>query len=422
MLAKTLFSNPHSHSPSSIATGERVNSARQLILDLFKADRDLFDVVFVANATAGIKLVAEGFNASAEEFRFTYLEDVHTSLIGITGLASCSGKCLSESEVDKWLKETDTGSGLFAYPAQSNFNGRRFPLEWITSLRESHPGWYTLLDAASFLTTTPLDYSDASRAPHFTVLSLYKIFGYPDLGVLIVKKEAGDILIQRHYFGGGTRNTLSADGKWRTPRDTLHEALEDGTLPFHTIAALEAALNNYRRLFGSHLNVSRHAAAVTRLAYKFLSSIRHLNGRPVCKLYSSLNNGPILAFNLTDPNGNLLGFSNFERFASLRGFALRTGGLCNPGGVQRSLEIPKEELAEIFESGKICDDDIDMIEGKVMGVIRISFGACSMVEDVYPFIRLILEFYETIEHTEIRLLQNRSSMTRSQLSCNGHVG
>jgi molybdenum cofactor sulfurtransferase len=45
----------------------------------------------------------------------------------------------------------------------------------------AQPGLYSLLDAASFLTTTPLDYSDATNAPDFTV---YKIFRYPDLGAV----------------------------------------------------------------------------------------------------------------------------------------------------------------------------------------------------------------------------------------------
>ena len=169
-LCTTLLSNPHSHSPSSIDTAERVTRVRHLVLEFFKADPQDFDIVFVANATAGIKLVADGFAGSTGGFSYTYLRDAHTSLVGVTGLASQS-KCLSEEEMANWLESGAQKDvrGLFAYPAQSNFNGRRFPLEWAKCLRENKPGWFSLLDAASFLTTTPLDYSDSASAPDFTV-------------------------------------------------------------------------------------------------------------------------------------------------------------------------------------------------------------------------------------------------------------
>ena len=119
------------------------------------------------------------------------------------------------------------------------------------------------------------------------MLSFYKIFGYPDLGAIIVRRDAGHVLLQRRYFGGGTRAAITANS-FHAPRKELHEALEDGTLPFHTILALDASLNNFTRLFGSHLNVSRHAALVSRLTHTLLSSLRHHNGQRVCQLYSSL--------------------------------------------------------------------------------------------------------------------------------------
>lgn len=211
---------------------------------MLNADPELLDIIFVANATAGIKLVVEGFCGSPNGFRFTFLRDAHTSLVGGKGLAK-EFACPSEDEVVEWLREPTNGDrpGLFAYPAQSNFNGRRFPLEWVTQLRE-HPGWYSLLDAASYLTTTPLDYS--AVAPDFTVLSFYKIFGFPDLDAIIVRRDTGHILFQRDHCGGGTRAAMTADG-YHVARKEIHEALEDGTLPFHTILALDAAFNNYAR-------------------------------------------------------------------------------------------------------------------------------------------------------------------------------
>src|SRR5271154_4655036 len=96
-LTSTLLSNPHSHSASAIETDNRIKSIRLRILQLFNASPKLFDVVFVPNATGGIKLIADGFSASRRGFRYRYLRDAHTSLLGVTGLARESG----------WLTEDD---------------------------------------------------------------------------------------------------------------------------------------------------------------------------------------------------------------------------------------------------------------------------------------------------------------------------
>lgn len=357
--------------------------------------------------------MADGFSGGEVGFRYKYLLDVHTSLVGVSALAQES-KCLSESETARWLKsdkvERDQRPGLFAYPAQSNFNGRRFPLEWIQLARRH--GWYSLLDAASYLTTTPLDYSDASAAPDFTVLSFYKIFGYPDLGAIVVRRDAGHILRQRRYFGGGTRAAVTSDS-FHAPRPGLHDALEDGTLPFHTILALDSALNTFSRLYGPFVNISRHAAIVSRLMFTLLSSLRHHNGRRVCQLYSSpSNSGPIIAFNLISADGSPIGFASFEQLSSLRNIALRTGGMCNPGGVEQCLNLQDLEIKRNFEAGKVCGDDMDVVAGKYTGVIRVSFGACSTIEDVTAFVDFIKEFY--VEKEPIAVMNGiepRTTMT-----------
>lgn len=404
-LSTNLLSNPHSQSPSSIATGNRVESVRQQVLQFFRADPKSFEVVFVANATAGIKLIADGFAGSVNGFRYKYLRDAHTSLVGVSALA-LEHKPLSEDEVDEWLKSgliLNKGNinGLFAYPAQSNFNGQRFPLEWIHLLRKNCPGWYSLLDASSLLTTTPLEYSDAMVAPDFTVFSFYKIFGYPDLGAIIVRRDAAHMLIQRRFFGGGTRAALTVEA-WNLPHEEIHEALEDGTLPFHTILALEASFYNHTRLFGAHINVARHAAAVTRLAHSLLSSLTHYNGETLCKIYSTINQGPIIAFNLVSAGGSPIGYKSVEKELALRNFAVRTGGMCNPGGVEKYMELGNGGLEHLFRIGKVCGDQRDIINGRNIGVIRVSFGASSTFEEVYALVDFLRDFY--VEKTTAKAL------------------
>jgi molybdenum cofactor sulfurtransferase len=129
-----LFGNPHSASPSSQQSTQLVEDARLELLRFFKADSEEYDLVFTANATAAIKLVMEACREQEDGFWYGYHVDSHTSLVGVRESAQehrCFG---SDEEVDSWIEagkeDTTRRAKLFAYPAQSNMNGRRLPLDW----------------------------------------------------------------------------------------------------------------------------------------------------------------------------------------------------------------------------------------------------------------------------------------------------
>ncbi len=89
--------------------------------------------------------------------------------------------------------------GLFAYPGQSNLTGRRLPLGWPRRIREAKGklrNTYTLLDAAALAMTSPMArvFADPNAAPDFVCVSFYKVFGFPDLGGLVVRKDSGHVL------------------------------------------------------------------------------------------------------------------------------------------------------------------------------------------------------------------------------------
>lgn len=150
------------------------------MLEFFKADPEVFDLVFVANATAAIKLVGESFHDCAlsqkKAFWYGYHNDAHTSLVGVREYSNVSRCFKDDEEVDAWIEEggtnghwhesgteggltnkhedgTENGNengsgngsgngrgngrgnerspaqlGLFAYPGQSNMTGRRLPV------------------------------------------------------------------------------------------------------------------------------------------------------------------------------------------------------------------------------------------------------------------------------------------------------
>lgn len=176
---------------------------------------------------------------------FCYLEDNHTSVVGMRETVRRHGTrvvCTTAQNVKTKGHRLNTTNRpncvqkqsevhLFAYPAQSNFSGQKYPLNWIKQLPsgeiyisglEHLPGqWMVVLDAASHVCTSPLDLT--SNPAHFVALSFYKMFGYPTgLGALLVRNDCASFL-QKDYYGGGTvLATVSRTGL-HVPRPQLHE-------------------------------------------------------------------------------------------------------------------------------------------------------------------------------------------------------
>ena len=260
-----------------------------------------------------------------------------------------------------------------------------------------------MLDAAALVSTTPLDLGNAEDAPDFTVLSLYKVFGFPDLGALIVRQASAPIFDKRRYFGGGTvEMVVCLKEEWHAKKaDSLHERLEDGTLPIHSIMALDSAMSVHQELYTSLEHVSRHTTSLITKLYKTLSVLRHGNGQLVCQIYKDFastygdpaTQGPIIAFNLQNQHGGWISNAEVEKLAAIKNLQLRTGGLCNPGGVASSLGLAPWEMRDNFSAGQRCGNDIDVIHAKPTGMIRVSLGATSTLKDVYSLVTFLREFF-----------------------------
>ncbi|KAF2090659.1 PLP-dependent transferase [Saccharata proteae CBS 121410] len=442
-MISNLYGNPHSTSSSSQLSGRRVDDARLRLLRLFNADPQDFDVVFVANATAGIKLVMEAFRDRSHGFSYGYHCDSHTSLVGMRETALTYRCFASDAEVENWIGDEFAAReaaktdmlDLFAYPAQSNMNGRRLPLDWSAKLRSRKNTTHTLLDAAAHVSTAPLDFSDEASAPDFTCLSLYKIFGFPDIGALIVRKAAGHVFQHRRYFGGGTVDMVVAcsgsTALQRTRRgsqldharksETLHDQLEDGTLPIHSIMALHSAIDVHQELFGTLEEISKNTAILCRKLYDGLSSLHHWNGTRVCEIYTAQSDygnpkvqGPILAFNIRNGEGVWASTTEVERLAAIKGIHLRVGSLCNPGGTAASLDLSPWEMRRNFSAGQRCGSENDIMGGKPTGMIRVSLGAMSTLKDIAKFLEFMREFFvESAAPSPSSLPQLRSPLPQA---------
>lgn len=267
-LLKNTYGNPHSGCLSSELSSEVIDNIRKEILSFFNTSSEKYHVVFTSNATNGLQLIAENFTFGTEAHHhfshqeanssvrstkwFVYLQDNHTSVVGIRTNALSKGVKIRPvtyeesskeklnidpanpaqfSESNHFIDAEKSGSfsaqfnhddknheinNLFAFPAMSNFSGHKYPLEWINFVQDSGPfskkefgKWFVLLDAASFVSTSPLDLG--SYQPDFVPISFYKLFGFPTgLGALIVSVR-GSYALKKSYFGGGTVSAYSSN-------------------------------------------------------------------------------------------------------------------------------------------------------------------------------------------------------------------
>lgn len=291
---------------------------------------------------------------------------------------------------------------LFAYPGQSNMTGRRLPLTWSKQLRNSRHNAYTLLDAAALSTCSQLELD--RDEPDFTAVSFYKIFGVPDIGGLIIRKDSAHMLQKRRYFGGGTvEMVIVLDATWHAKKieGAIHNQLEEGTLPFYSIIALGHALNIHKRLFISMSQISSHTGWLGQHAYTSILSMRHDNGASVVISYKdeeaiygdAKTQGATIAFNIMRQDQSLVPYTDVETAADKENIYVRSGGLYNAGGIATYLKWPEQHLIKAYAMGHRCNKAISLVQGQATGVVRISMGAMSTKGDVAAFIEFVRRRY-----------------------------
>ncbi|XP_050343262.1 molybdenum cofactor sulfurase [Nymphalis io] len=427
-LLKNVYMNPHSDK----YTRDCIEQIRCMVLNHFNTDNLTYTVIFTSGTTQSLKLVLETFqfhnnNDDALKGSFIYLRDNHTSVIGLRELAENKNVDvvhISHNEFLSSLKILQTSNNLqernknksntlLVYPAQSNFNGFKYPLNHLDNIKNGclqgylkkqlcdvNCNWYILLDAASLIATNKLDLSVTQ--PDFVCLSFYKIFGFPTgLGALLVKNNSADVLSQKKYFGGGTVDIVLSSEDYHVKRNILYERLEDGTQPFLSIIALKHCFEIISLLIPKVVNnnvmdtISYHTYYLAKDLYEQLKNLKHENGNKAAILYMDSDfmdiktQGGIVTFNLLRKNGSYIGYVEFQHMADLFNISVRTGCFCNSGSCQRHLKISNKEMKAMHNAGHKCGDEIDLIDGKPTGAIRVSFGYYNTFDDVDKLILMI---------------------------------
>ncbi|CAH9115320.1 unnamed protein product [Cuscuta epithymum] len=435
-LNSTVYGNPHSQSSCSMSSNDRVQEARQQVLEFFNAPPLEYSCIFTSGATAALKLVGETFPWCSES-SFMYTMENHNSVLGIREYALNKGATVfavdardndnSQSNQSTFkishrpiqrrfeaelLEEGSTEKiyNLFALPSECNFSGRRFNLDLVNFVKEDsndifgsslpHRGkWLVLIDAAKGCATNPPDLN--KYRADFVVMSFYKMFGYPTgLGALIVRNEVAKLL-RKTYFSGGTVAAAIADTDFFKRRAGVEEFFEDGTVSFLSISSI---LHGFRALSALTVtSISRHTTSLATYVRRELLALRHENGHYACTIYGvktpqmlPSNVGPIVSFNLKRPDGTWYGYREVENLASLAGIQLRTGCFCNPGACAKYLGLSHLDLLSNIEAGHACWDDQDVLNGKPTGAVRVSFGYMSTFEDARKFMEFIERSFVSI--------------------------
>lgn len=394
-----IYCNPHTNfghtSPHLPDIQPLIREARQIILRFFNTSESTYTVIFTSGATASLKLVADTYRWSDRPY-FAYLDQCHTSVVGMRELAH-SHLPLSPSEVPERLSSQPSNKkGIFAFSAMSNFCGSKFPMKNWTELAHGHD-WHVLLDAATLVSTNPLDLTDIQ--PDFVVLSFYKLFGYPTgIGALLVKNSSLNTL-NKKYFGGGTVEMNLTREKCHVAKKACPEDyFEDGTLPYLSILALRHGFDSIKRI--GMYQIALHTFSLAKFLYNRLIRLKYDNGQPVVELYVGptgfddfTKQGGMLNFNILRPDGSHFGFTEFRKIAIHNHVVVRVGCFCNIGACQTYLGITDEDVKSNHAAGHVCGDNIDVMGGKPTGSIRVSFGYYSLKQDADKVVALIEEHF-----------------------------
>ncbi|HVF40610.1 MAG TPA: aminotransferase class V-fold PLP-dependent enzyme [Gemmatimonadaceae bacterium] len=390
-----LFGNPHSESEPSIRSTDAIERARAAVLHFVGGRDEEHVVVFTANTTAAIKLVAESFPFGPDQ-PLVLAADNHNSMNGVREYARRAGAPVQYVPLDDELRLDDPlryltnqnrrSGGLFGFPAQSNFSGVKHALSLVADARMR--GWSVLLDAAAYLPTNPFRLADIPA--DFVVMSLYKICGYPTgVGVLVARRDSL-VRFVRPWFAGGTVEYASVQHGTHLLRERGlgAAAFEDGTPSFLSIGAVEAGLDGLGNIGMERIN--NRVTALTSYMVERLRELQHDDGTSLVEIHGPSNGrerGATVAFNVRKRDGRYVPYSSVELRARSAGVALRGGCFCNPGAAEaafgfpgeataRCLKIAAEEGFSIPRLSECLGPDIPV------GAVRASLGIPSSYGDI----------------------------------------
>ncbi|OHT09204.1 MOSC N-terminal beta barrel domain containing protein [Tritrichomonas foetus] len=388
-LMKDCIQNPHSASQISRTSNETARLRNEL-LKHFNTSPDEYIVAFSHNTTTGAQTIASLLNLDNIS-SFHYLFDNHNSIIGLATLLKgrkpeIEIKCIKNIEND-----SINSNALFAFPMNSNFNGKKYPLEWI-ELIQNH-GSFVLFDAAS--TCSP----DLSKfKPDFVVLSLLKLFGAHG-GAILIRRDRIHLFNDPCPAGGNLLYLCSRNDKFRM-MPSLSKKLEGGTLAYTDLMLALTGLKT-RREFGNESFIQNHLKNLSKIFYEKMGSLKHSNGKNIVVFYrnsheNEMNDYPIFSFNLLKNDGSIINHHEILFSLATNNVDIRAGSHCNPGATFTNLNWKEEEVVAFGEDSNQnnkCVSSLCLIGDRPVATLRVSFGYPSLEKDIEKFVDIIKRFF-----------------------------
>lgn len=387
-----LFSDDYRMNESDKIESELVEDTRNKILEFLGAKNDDYIVVFVASATQALKLIGENYNWSNNS-KFIYTRYNHNSVLGMRKYALKYGANFSVVNSSKEM--VSDKDALYAVALEDNFAGTKIGKDEMYRLTHTD-GMTVIGDSSAFLPSNKLNLTEYPFDA--IVLSFYKIFGFPNYGACILRKDFAQKFVKKTYLEGSIEITLPSYPNEYILKKELPYKLEDDYPSPEMVRGAAYGIES-TSIIGIE-NIEKYVWSLTQRLYNGLKSLKHSNNLNVVEIYGNHNlndgdlQGGIVAFNIQDSNGKYVGYATVIKEASKAKFHLRGGCHCNPGACFESMGISEDRVKAYYDRKTTCGDNNDIIDDIPLGSVRASLGWASTEEDVDSFIDWISKQYK----------------------------
>lgn len=225
------------------------------------------EVVFTANATAALNLVAAGLYLSADAEVLSTANEHHSALLPflkqgrLRTFAAPADRPLDPGEV---LAQIGPHTRALVIAHASNVTGIVNPVREICCVAREL-GVLTIVDAAQSTPHLPIDVR--ALGCDFLAFSGHKLLGPTGIGVLYGRTEVLSALTPRDIGGGTVERASTTSYRW----NAAPQCLEPGTPNIAGAIGLAEATRFLERIGWDA--VARHSQALTRAAFHSLSAV-----------------------------------------------------------------------------------------------------------------------------------------------------
>ncbi|KAF3448473.1 hypothetical protein FNV43_RR09186 [Rhamnella rubrinervis] len=346
---------------------------KRRIMDFMNVVEDDYTMVFAANQSSAMKLLADSYPFQSNRNLLTVYDHKNEAVELMTESSRKRGARVMSAEYS-WpnmriqsrklrkmvvSKRNLRTKGLFVFPLQSRMTGARYSYQWMSIAREN--GWHVLLDACALGAKDMETLGLSLFRPDFLICSFFKVFGEnpSGFGCLFVKKTVISLLADSTSAASSIGiaslvNTASTSHFPQNPTIEDREAEQKSEIESEIVELdipSESAETKNKEVISTSENseiefrgldhadslglilISRRARCLINWLVNALMSLQHPhseNGHPLIRIYGPKirpDRGPSVAFNVFDWKGEKIDPALVQKLADRYGISLSYGFL-----------------------------------------------------------------------------------------------